>query len=113
MNRTPEETQAMPESTVEGPPPVLLMVGDIDIATEQEWRRRGAELLEANPEMRDVLVDMARVAFLDSRGMAVLVDLHAGALSRGGKLTLRSVPPRVQKALGVAGLDQIFQIDGA
>jgi anti-sigma B factor antagonist len=103
----------MPESTVEGPPPVLIMVGDIDIATEPEWRRRGTELLAANPAMRDVLVDMARVGFLDSRGMAVLVDLHASALSRGGKLTLQSVPPRVLKALTVAGLDQIFQIAGA
>lgn len=93
--------------------PVLMMVGDVDLATEPEWRRRGQELLEAYPDMADVLVDLSQVSFLDSRGMAVLVDLHATALQRGGKLTLLGVPNRVLKALHVAGLDQVFQVQSA
>ncbi len=54
---------------------------------------------------------MAGVSFLDSRGMSVLVDLHSKALGRGGKLTLLAVPRRVAKALSVAGLDQVFQVE--
>lgn len=100
---------ADPDTT--GEQPVLEMAGDVDIATEPEWRRRGAELLEANPLLRDVVVDLAGVTFLDSRGMAVLIDLHTKALARGGKLTLRAVPSRVAKALSIAGLDQVFQVD--
>lgn len=100
---------ADPDTTDESP--VLVMAGDVDIATESEWRRRGADLLEANPQMRDVVVDLARVTFLDSRGMAMLIDLHSKALSRGGKLTLRAMSTRVAKALAVAGLDQVFQVD--
>jgi anti-sigma B factor antagonist len=91
--------------------PVLTMVGDIDIATEDEWRRRGTDFLAEHPEMRDVVVDMAQVGFLDSRGMAVLVDVHKQARTRGGTLTLRSVPHPVGRALKVAGLDQVFTID--
>jgi anti-anti-sigma factor len=101
----------MVESASGGDTPILTMVGDVDIATEQDWRRRGTELLEQHPMMRDVVVDMARVSFIDSRGMAVLIDLHATALKRGGKLTLQAVPQRVVKALNVAGLDQVFQIE--
>ncbi|MGH8861013.1 MAG: STAS domain-containing protein [Jatrophihabitantaceae bacterium] len=100
----------MPESPAPNEQPSLAMSGDVDMASEPEWRRRGEELLAANPAMRDVVVDMSRVDFLDSRGMAVLVELHTAALGRGGKLRLLGVPPRVLKALGVAGLDQVFQI---
>lgn len=103
----------MAESASGGEQPVLAMVGDVDIASEPEWRREGAELLQANPDLVNVVVDMSRVSFLDSRGMAVLVDLHASALERGGKLTLLRVPDRVFKALNVAGLDQVFQVEPA
>ena len=101
----------MVESASGGDTPILTMVGDIDIATEDDWRRRGAELLEQHPEMRDVVVDMSGVGFIDSRGMAVLIDLHTNALKRGGKLTVQAVPRRVFKALNIAGLDQVFQVE--
>jgi anti-sigma B factor antagonist len=94
-----------------GDRPVLSMVGDIDIASEQDWRRRGSDWLDAHPDLVDVTLDMAGVSFLDSRGMSVLVDLHTKALARGGKLTLLAVPRRVAKAISVAGLDQVFQIE--
>lgn len=103
----------MAESASGGEQPVLTMVGDVDIASEPEWRRQSSELLQANPDLVTVVVDMSGVTFLDSRGMAVLVDLHASALERGGKLTLLGVPRRVFKALNVAGLDQVFQIEPA
>lgn len=101
----------MPDSYAAGEQPVLTMVGDIDIASEDQWRDRGVHLLEAHPDVRSVLVDMRGVGFLDSRGMAVLVDLHARSLERGGKLTLRAVPQRVLRALSSAGLDQIFVLE--
>lgn len=101
----------MAESADRGAQPVLTMAGDVDIASEPEWRRQGQELLAAHPDLSDVVVDLSAVSFLDSRGMAVLVDLHAAALRRGGKLTLVGVPSRVLKALGIAGLDQVFQVE--
>ncbi|HEY8302533.1 MAG TPA: STAS domain-containing protein [Jatrophihabitans sp.] len=103
----------MAESAPGGDQPVLTMTGDVDIATEPEWRRQGRQLLQTYPDMRQIVIDMAAVSFLDSRGMAVLVDLHTEALRRGGKLTLLAVPRRVFKALNIAGLDQVFQIESA
>jgi anti-sigma B factor antagonist len=102
----------MPDSAADAPS-VLSMFGDVDIATEPQWRERGDALLAANPRLREMTVDMAEVSFLDSRGMAVLVHLHACVLDRGGKLSVRAATPRILKALRVAGLDQVFQIDGA
>jgi anti-sigma B factor antagonist len=101
----------MVESASGGDMTMLTMVGDLDIATEDDWRRHGNEYLAEHPDLRDVVVDMSRVGFIDSRGMAVLVDLHTQALKRGGKLSLHAVPRRVVKALNVAGLDQVFQIE--
>jgi anti-anti-sigma factor len=98
---------------VAGQTPVLAMAGDLDVATEDYWRERGDTLLAAHPDLRDITVDMAGVSFLDSRGMAVLVHLHTAALGRGGSLRLRSAPPRVVKALTVAGLDQVFTVESS
>jgi anti-sigma B factor antagonist len=103
----------MSESAPGADMPVLTMVGDVDIASEDEWRRRSEEFLEANPDLAEVVVDMAQVGFLDSRGMSVLVELHSRATARGGKLTLRAVPKRVFRALNVAGLDQVVQVEQA
>jgi anti-sigma B factor antagonist len=102
----------MPASSPNGHP-VLRMSGDLDLATEAEWRRHADELLEAHPDMHDLVVDLGDVGFVDSRGMAVLVHLHTSVVHRGGQLSLREVPRRVAKALRVAGLDQVFTIDGA
>lgn len=89
------------------------MTGDVDVASEHTWRRAGEEFLAANPDVRNVTVDMAQVEFIDSRGMAVLVSLHTAALERGGKLALVAVPRRIVKAISVAGLDQVFSISPA
>lgn len=99
--------------TVANDPPVLRMRGDLDIASEVEWRQRGDELLDTRPDLRNLTVDLSEVNFLDSRGMAVLVHLHRVTIGRGGALSLRSVPRRVAKALHVAGLDQVFTIEPA
>lgn len=101
----------MPESAADGAAPVLRMTGDIDLASEAHWRERADELLDAHPDLREVVVDMGGVSFLDSRGMAVLVDLHAKALARGGKLTVHSVPARAYKTIALAGLDQVFHVE--
>ena len=93
--------------------PILTMSGDIDVASEHAWRREADQFLAANPDLRDVTVDMSQVEFLDSRGMAVLVSLHTASLARGGKLALVAVPRRIAKAIGVAGLDQVFSITPA
>jgi anti-anti-sigma factor len=94
-------------------PGLLAMDGEIDIANEDEWRRRGDELFDSDPDLRDLTVDLANVAFLDSRGMAVLVHLHGHVVARGGKLSLRAVPPRIAFALSVAGLDQVFEVEAS
>jgi stage II sporulation protein AA (anti-sigma F factor antagonist) len=98
---------------VAGQTPVLCMAGDLDVATENYWRERSDDLLAEHPDFRDITVDMAGVSFLDSRGMAVLVHLHTAALGRGGSLRLRSAPPRIVKALNVAGLDQVFAVESS
>jgi anti-anti-sigma factor len=91
-------------------PAVLSLVGDVDLASEDGWRRRGDELLASQPDLQNLVVDVSGVSFIDSRGMAVLVYLHTALLGRGGELPLRAVPPRVAKALTVAGLDQVFRL---
>src|SRR4051812_34446618 len=101
----------MPDHATTTGTAVLMMHGDIDIASEHTWRRRGADLFAADPQLRALVVDLGGVGFLDSRGMATLVHLHTIALTRGGGVTLRGASPRVAKALAVAGLNQVLRIE--
>jgi anti-sigma B factor antagonist len=59
-----------------------------------------------------LLVDMADVDFLDSAGLAVLVTTQR-ALRPGRCLALYNVPPRMQRMLTVAGMEQVIQIHNA
>jgi len=89
---------------------ILRLHGDIDIASEDAWRAEGDALLAADPALTELVVDMSEVAFLDSRGMAMLVHLYTQLVGRGGTLVLTAVPRRVARALTVAGLDQMFHL---
>src|SRR3954454_16362813 len=100
---------SLPAAAESGATAVLRLVGDVDIASEEIWRAEGDALLDADPDLAELVVDMSEVTFLDSRGMAVLVHLYRQLLERGGALVLEAVPPRVAKALNVAGLDQLFE----
>lgn len=86
---------------------VVRASGDLDAASAARFRgvveqatRDGASL---------VLVDMARVGFLDSAGMAALVGLHR-QLPPGQRLALANVPARMQRVLRMSGVGTLFQV---
>lgn len=95
------------------PSAVLRLEGDVDLASESLWRERGEQLLADDPEVSELIVDMSGVGFLDSRGLALLVHLYRLALRRDGRLVLVAVPRRVEKAVRLAGLSQLFEVHGS
>ncbi|MER7332636.1 MULTISPECIES: STAS domain-containing protein [unclassified Micromonospora] len=70
---------------------VLCPAGEVDMATADAL---GAAITDAlgRPGVREVLVDLADVGFLDSSGVRVLV--HGVALARERDVTLRVANPQ-------------------
>ena len=77
---------------------LLRVGGEVDIATEPELRA----LLRSVDG--DVVVDLARVTFLDACGIGAFVSERRRLARDGGILMLRAPVPAIRRVLDVVGL---------
>jgi anti-sigma B factor antagonist len=85
------------------PQSTVAVAGEIDIATVTDLRAR---LLAQ--EGRVVVADLGGVTFMDSSGLAGLLDARAALADDGRDLELINRPPVVIRLLQVAGLTDHF-----
>lgn len=84
---------------------VLVVRGDVDLATEGRLMEAAAEAVQ-DPSTRPVVLDLAGVGFLSSSGMGRLVAI--AELAEAARVQLRIVTgdnPRVLGPLRMLGLD--------
>lgn len=67
-------------------------------------------LEELHPDVRCVVLDMSGVTFLDSSGVAVLVQAHHRLRSELRQLELHEPPDRVQMVLEITGVLDVLTI---
>ncbi len=84
---------------------VVRVAGELDLATVPDL---DACLVALDS---DVVVDLAGMTFIDSRGTAALIRGHQGAVKRGRSFVLRSPTDRVLHVLRLTGLDRVFTIE--
>jgi anti-anti-sigma factor len=111
LDRTAGPGSPRDVTTASREPFTIALFGDVDLL-------RKVELLELtsafrNSGARDLDVDLRGVEFMDSTGIGALFRLRRLTEDRGG--TLRLVAPRrpVRRALDVAGLTELVQVDDA
>jgi anti-sigma B factor antagonist len=81
--------------------------GEVDLQTSPQLRGALLDLLNKNHPRR-LIVNLSSVAYMDSSGIAVLVEALQQMRKLGGKVFLASVQPRVRSVLEIARLDSIF-----
>jgi len=86
---------------------VVSFEGDVDL--ESSPSARGV-LLEEVSGGNDVLVDLSRVTYIDSSGVASLVEAFQKARSQKTGFALASVSQPVHRVLQLARLDKVFTI---
>lgn len=96
------------ERTIHGDVVVFQPSGDVDLATAPELRKH---LIAAGKEnCATVAVNLASVEYMDSSGVAVLIE-GLKATQGGGKVFVLVTPSApVMKVLQLARLDSIFEI---
>jgi len=89
-------------------PNVLPLEGEIDLHVSP----RIASLLNAMimPKPKQVVVDLSKVSYIDSSGLAVLIEAMQNVAAYGGKFALASLQETVRPIFEIARLDQVFQI---
>jgi len=86
---------------------VVSFEGDVDL----EYAPRARQvLLESVNQNRDVLVDLSGVSYIDSSGVANLVEAFQLSRQRGTRFALVAVNAAALRVLELARLDRVFTI---
>ncbi|HIJ37719.1 MAG TPA: STAS domain-containing protein [Rhodospirillaceae bacterium] len=86
---------------------IIAVTGEIDLGNSSELRR---EVLGKLAEGRAVAVDLAGVAYIDSSGVAALVEAYQASRQRHLGFYLQNVSVAAMRVLKLARLDQVFDI---
>ncbi len=86
---------------------VVRLTGSVDLEHSPEIRRT---LLDAVAERVNVFVDLAEVTYIDSSGIACLVEALQTARNHGANLALIAVSRQAMRVLELARLDMVFSI---
>lgn len=91
----------------EGQYTVVSLSGDVDLHYSPEARR---QILDQLKENNNVLVDLSGVSYIDSSGIASLVEGFQLARNKKLQFGLVGVSDAAQQVLQLARLDKVFQI---
>ena len=86
---------------------IVTLSGEIDLENSPKARQI---LLDAVGRGKRVLVDLASVTYMDSSGIASLVEVFQRAKKNGAGFALLCVNPAVLRVLNLARLDKVFTI---
>jgi anti-sigma B factor antagonist len=86
--------------------PTVSAVGEVDLATAPQLVEALASALANNPP--SVVLDLGGVTFLDSSGLAAMVQSNKQCRALGGRLRLSNIPYRIEQLLKVSGLESFL-----
>jgi anti-sigma B factor antagonist len=89
-------------------PNVLSLEGEVDLHISPEVAMSLRAMTAKKPNV--IIVDLAKVTYFDSSGLAVLIEGMQSVKKYGGKFVLADVQESVQHIFELARLDQVFQI---
>lgn len=93
------ETKVLNEAGVT----ILQVSGEINITTSPELRKA----FEKNTSKK-VVVDLEKVSYVDSSGLATLVEMLKKMKSQGGSLGLAGMSDKVKSLFEITKLDKLF-----
>jgi anti-sigma B factor antagonist len=88
--------------------PVISITGDIDL--ENSPKLRDFLKPKAAQKVPRLLLDFAGVNYIDSSGLATLIEYFQSVQGFGGKLALAALSPRVKNVFEIVRLEQIFSL---
>lgn len=95
------------ESAAEGVT-IFRLKGEIDLQASPALRA----LLQAQSKKHVpvLLLDFSEVVYIDSSGLATLVEYYQQSRSHGGRIALAALSPRVRSIFDLVRLNEIFPI---
>jgi anti-sigma B factor antagonist len=98
------------EISIDGPRGSVALTGELDIATAPQLERRLSELFGEG--LSQLVLDLRRLAFIDSTGLRVVLGLVDGAGTRDAHVVVVKGPEAVQQVFALTGADRgLLMID--
>ena len=85
---------------------VLQLGGDLDMSATFALEPVIDRVLAGQP--RELVLDLGKVAFVDSSGLSLLVATHERAARAEVDLAIAHAGPEIQRVLQIAGLDGLL-----
>ena len=89
-------------------PNVLPLEGEIDLHVSPGIAEALHGMIEKKP--KQLVVDLSRVTYVDSSGLAVLIEGMQNVEEYGGQFALAGLQETVRSIFEIARLDQVFHI---
>ena len=86
---------------------VVALTGDVDLQTSPAVRQKLLACLETSKRL---VADLGAVSYIDSSGVASLVEAFQVSRKKGAYFALASVSPAAMRVLSLARLDKVFTI---
>ena len=88
---------------------VVVVQGEVDLATVDALR---AELTAALDRAGKVVLDLREVAFMDTQGLAAVIEAQQSATASGAEFVLVRGPERIHRLFEMIGLaDRLTIVD--
>lgn len=84
----------------------LVIVGEVDISNEADFKRKLREQLEGSDN--PVVLDFSNLSYFSAAGVTALVQMRKSCPDR--KISIRGCSEKVRKILDLCKLDQIFEL---
>lgn len=96
-------------ATISNPEPdFLVLEGEIDLSQSAALREAFGTILESQPKV--VFIDMSGVSYIDSSGLACLIEAMQRLRKHQGQLALFGIHENVQNIFEISRLDLVFRI---
>jgi len=89
-------------------PNVLPLEGEIDLHVSPGIAASLSTMVAQRP--KQLIVDLSRVSYIDSSGLAVLIEAMQNVTQYGGQFALAGLQDAVRPIFEIARLDQVFRI---
>ena len=84
---------------------VFQVNGEININTSPDLKK-----LFEKQAAKKIIVDMEKVTYVDSSGLATLVEMLKKTKIQGGSLGLASMPDKIKSLFEITKLDKLFPV---
>ena len=102
------KSDMVPPAMANTEPSILPLEGEIDLHVSPQIGASLAAMVAKKPAQ--LVVDLSKVSYIDSSGLAVLIEAMQNVGRYGGKFALSGLQTGVRPIFEIARLDQVFRI---